>query len=127
MSQVLGAASRTNPLIRRDFQINVGPVTIAPGAIETLVVQPKMLFRVEKMIVYESVPGSTKITGIFVGAANQLPVTGGILSTVLSSNSFSNGVPWTPCQPGIPITINVENFSKTPCTWSGALFGKCVE
>ena len=128
--------ARSRPVVR-----NVAPVKARDWAIPfttygaaattvTISVQPQCLFRAEKLIVAELGGGNptglnTTITAMLVGQKNQLPATGGGISSLSFANgALGNGIKFDTCQPALSISFTVSFL--TACTWQGTLFGKAV-
>ena len=124
--------AQTRPVINRpsfakarSWAISFGPVTIQPGQTVTQTVTPRYLFRGEKFLAAESVPGATLISNIFVGCKQQ-PSYSSMKTLFFNPQGLGYSVPFDTCQSGIPISITIVNQSDVPCQLDGVIFGKAV-
>ena len=85
-------------------------------------------FKPKKLIVNESVPGATEITGMFMGANNALHGLTGPGQGVPSSlfEKFGSEIAYPMVNAGIPVSFTVRNNSSSPVRWNAGLFGPCL-
>lgn len=109
----------------RDWQIDFGPVFGKEGEVKTITIQPRVLFRGEKIIATDTAkfPGTgTVINAIFVGRKMQLP-------WPLPTNHFGmsvtgNGIHMDTCDRALSISAQIEFLE--PCTFDMCIFGKAA-
>lgn len=132
-AQKRAAASRPmlhkTPLNKaRDWQIDFGPVSGAAGTTTTVVINPQVLFRGEKVMATDSgsTPGlGTRIGAIFVGQKSQRPANANsTLTAFFANNALGNGIRWDTCEKALSISVTI-NFIQA-CTFDMTVFGKAV-
>lgn len=113
-------------VVDRQLDLNFNNKVIAPGATETFSVTPQVLFRADRLIIVESIPGATTVEGLFVGNASQLPAPVPSSSPMFAPNGGAGVRPWATCDPALTISAVVRNDTAVPVLWSGTLFGKAA-
>lgn len=116
----------------RSWVVDFGPVDIAPGEIAVVKNSPQVLFRGEKIIVDESVAGSTLILFYFVGVRLQsgfVPdsVDQGTPSSLYHADVVDNHVYHDVLEPGLAGSFFVKNISDKPVQWRASIIGKTTE
>ena len=113
----------------RDNQLNFGPVDGVKGEVKIVQVAPECYFRGEKLVATDDAksPGlGTRVTMICVGTRLQMPIgTGGTLTLFFSPQALGNGMRWDICNPGRPISMNVEFLED--CRFQATIFGTAAE
>ena len=112
----------------RDWQIDFGPVSGAAGTNTTVIINPQVLFRGEKVMATDTgtTPGlGTRIQAIFVGQKSQRPANAGsTLTAFFANNALGNGIKWDTCEKALSISITVQFIQS--CTFDMTVFGKAV-
>ncbi|SRR5579862_1095367 len=112
----------------RDWQVDFGPVSGTAGTSTTIVVNPQVLFRGEKVMATDTGTTAglgTRIQAIFVGQKSQRPANAGsTLTAFFANNALGNGIKWDTCEKALSISITVS-FAET-CTFDMTVFGKAV-
>jgi hypothetical protein len=112
----------------RDWQIDFGPTSGLAGTTTTLINNPQVLFRGEKVMATDS--GSTaglgtRIAAIFIGQKSQRPANAGsTLTAFFANNALGNGIKWDTCEKALSISITVSFVQS--CTFDMTVFGKAV-
>ena len=115
------------PFRQQQYQISIGPLTLQPGQTETASQVIQTIFRIEKLFASETIPQATVIKNIFVGNQNQIPSNSQIPTWTLTSANLRSGVAFpNTCQPGLPLSITVQNTSSQIVTWHGAFIGQTL-
>lgn len=116
--------TRQAPLPKaREWQLPFGPQVIKAGAIEWITQRPECLFRGEKLI--NQGADNLFIKQILVGARLQFPITAPPKMTGLFS-SYANELRMDVCQPGLSISIQVENPRDEDLVFGMTLFGRAI-
>lgn len=113
----------------RDWQIDFGPVSGTAGTQTTVVVNPQVLFRGEKMMATDTGANAagfnTRIGAIFVGQKSQRPAnSGATLTAFFANNSLGNGIKWDTCDKALSISLTISFI--TTSTFDATVFGKAV-
>jgi hypothetical protein len=112
----------------RDWQIDFGPVFGLAGTSTTVIINPQVLFRGEKVMATDTgvTPGlGTRISAIFVGQKSQRPANAGsTLTAFFANNSLGNGIKWDTCEKALSISVTVLFVES--CTFDMTVFGKAV-
>lgn len=112
----------------RDWQIDFGPISGAAGTSTTVVINPQVLFRGEKVMATDSAstPGlGTRISAIFVGQKSQRPANAGsTLTAFFANNALGNGIKWDTCEKALSISLTISFVQS--CTFDCTVFGKAV-
>lgn len=114
---------------RRIAMLPMGLPSIEGTAGQTLAttVQSQVHFRGVKLVAIESDVGRTSIAGWFVGAMNQMPMSGygnGIPSRCFAPDVRDNEIDIDVLQPAMMMTINIH--FRQSCRWEGTLFGETI-
>jgi hypothetical protein len=116
------------PIVRRNWQLDFGPVSAAAGTITTINVKPQCDYRVEKVMATDTAPDAgtgTRIQSIFVGNQLQRPASTSTLTKMFFSGALGNAVMWAICKYGSRISITIEFL--VDCQWDMTTFGTAWE
>lgn len=112
----------------RDWDLSLGPAFGVAGSTTVITVSPQCLFRVEKVMAYDTgnPPGTaTRIMQFLVGNQLQRPsASGSSLALFFGVATLGNGMRWDTCQRGLTISVTVSFVQAA--TFEMSLFGKAV-
>lgn len=116
---------------RRQFApLTTAAVTLGAGAATSLSIRPQRPFRVERLIIQGTVPGDLAglaVADIKVGATSQF-VNGGLLPAYFFDTlAFDANVRFDSSNPGVDITVSINNIGAAPVTFVAGFVGTSLE
>ena len=116
-----------NPTKGREYPIGFGPVVVAAGAIATVIQQPQIVFRGERLIVPSDIAGQFDFIQIIVGKNPQLAANGPIAARTFDEQSVGVRLRMDTCQISQQIVLQVQNVGGASATFRATMIGTAVE
>jgi hypothetical protein len=105
---------------QRSWELGLGPVQLKPGEKRLIDVQPKLLFRAEKIMSGDH-NADLHLSKLFVGKEETLKLNGDTINLARTEIELESQL-WS--QPEYPISVEIENRGKNERTvWLG-IFGQ---
>ena len=111
----------------RQFPIGFELANIAPGDEEDIEVKPQVLFRGERLAIAQSIARYFDVLDIKVGKDSQLAATGALTGEAFETRAVGVRMELDTAQPGIVITIRVQNTDTAPHDFKAVLYGAVLE
>lgn len=111
---------------RSPIGIDSGAVAIAAGAQQVITITPQKPFRPEGLIVDPGCAPNFLILDVRVGTDSQFVSAAAIPASIFVPNSMNIGLRGDTCNPGISITISVQNISLAASRFLGGLVGTAL-
>lgn len=109
---------------RRVLDLGMPVVSVAGGATSTITIQTQRTFRTERVYIPDGIAEDFVVTQAFVGQNSQFAGAAPVAAAGWSNKTFDpKGVLWDTANPGIFISLTVQNTSAAAVTWSGSLRG----
>jgi hypothetical protein len=113
---------------QREYPLGFDSVVDVPaGAVVTIAARPQVVFRGERLIVPSNIAPSFLIQNIVVGKDSQQVAPGAVPAIAFSEVGVGVRLKLDTSQPGIDISLVVQNVSAVPVRFSAALIGTVVE
>jgi hypothetical protein len=100
---------REKPRYARQFPIGFTRCQIPPGEVVDIEAKPQVLFRGERLAIAPSIARFFNVVDIKVGKNSQLAATGEMSGEAFSADAVGVRMELDTAQPGIVITLRVEN------------------
>jgi hypothetical protein len=124
---VVGVASRRADR-RREFPLGFDSVSLVlPGVVVSIPAQPQVIFRGERLVIPSNIAASFLIVNIVVGKDSQQVAPSSIPAVAFSEVGVGVRLQLDTAQPGVQITLQVQNISLVPTRFMAALIGTVVE
>lgn len=111
----------------REYPVGFGPVVVAAGGIATVMTQPQILFRPERLIVPSDIAGQFDFLQIIVGKNPQVAANNPIAARTFDEQSVGVRLRMDTCQISQQIVLQVQNVGGAPATFRATMIGTAVE
>jgi len=124
-----GAVVRqTGPTKAREWQLNFDSETPVPGgATRTIIRQPQVIFRGERLIVPSDIAGQFLIVDIIVGQRSQFAATGSAPARTYQENAVGSRLALDTAQISQNLVLRVENIGSTDQRFVASMIGTIVD
>jgi hypothetical protein len=114
---------------RREFPLGFdsGLVLIPAGGVASIPASPQVIFRGERLVVPSNIAASFFIVNIVVGKDSQQVAPAPIPAVAFSEVGVGVRLMLDTAQPGVLITLQVQNISLVPARFYAALIGTVAE
>ena len=102
------------------------PTIVAAAATQIITLQPQEIFRLDRLVVANSVASAFGISDVKVGKDSQFVAAGEVPSEVFSNLSVGVSLKGDTAKPGIIISVSVVNNSGAAAFFRGAIIGLSI-
>jgi len=126
IAKARAVVTKRPPTAARNGVLGFGPQALAAGGTATVNSAPQRLFRGERIGIPSDIAGSIRVTGIVVGADNQLPNANSIPGRAFDERGNGMELVMDTAQPNSPISIAIVNTSLAAVTFEAWIRGTVV-
>lgn len=106
----------------------VGNQTVAAGATVTFQAIPQRPFRAERLVItHAGTPGDILVNDVRVGATPQFVAAGSVAAEVFQATAVGSSLRGDTAQPGITVSVQVQNTSAGPLAVNASIIGEALE
>lgn len=136
MMPVYGPALPARPMVQQSASpsemrrqvLPVGNQSIPAGGTVTFQTIPQRPFRCERLVItHAGAPGDVLVNDVRVGATPQFVAAGSVSAEVFQATAVGSSLRGDTAQPGITVSVQVQNTSAGPLTVNAAIIGEALE
>lgn len=117
-----------SPSEMRRQVLPVGNQSIPAGGTVTFQTIPQRPFRCERLVItHAGAPGDVLVNDVRVGATPQFVAAGSVSAEVFQATAVGSSLRGDTAQPGITVSVQVQNTSAGPLTVNAAIIGEALE
>jgi len=117
-----------SPSEMRRQVLPVGNQSIPSGGTVTFQTIPQRPFRCERLVItHAGAPGDVLVNDVRVGATPQFVAAGSVSAEVFQATAVGSSLRGDTAQPGITVSVQVQNTSAGPLTVNAAIIGEALE